>query len=566
MEVKFGKHFFSGFSLWRKVKNHSALMEALRVRLIFSCICSFFIFSCVSIKLAEIMIFSSGISSRNKVFSDDEVTKKLDIIDRNGELLATSIVADSCYADPSVVLDVDDAASKLSKIKCMPSFERIKKQLKDKNKHFVWICRHITPKVQQQILDMGIPGIYFQKDYKRIYTHGRLFSHIIGCCDIDGNGVCGLEKSFNKNLTVQDFSNKKLRLSLDLRLQSIIHEELENSIKNFNAVGGNAILMQTNGEILAMVSLPDFDANNLKETDSNNMFNRNTLGVFEQGSVFKILNVAIALEEKTAKLNSIFDATTPIKLGRHSISDYRGKNRPLSFAEAFVFSSNIAAVKIAQTFGAQTQKNYMKRFGLLEKPKLEISELGAPLFSKTWSEATSMTVSYGYGISVSPLQLISAVTSIVSGGEQVLPTLLHGASHNESRIRYVSKETSETVRDLMRAVVLFGTAKKASIEGVSIFGKTGTAYKTKGKGYGSNANRARITTFIGGFPKDAPKYMLLVSLDDPKPTEKTFGYATAGWNVAPTAKNIFSRIVPMLFDGSDSDESELRSVKYLNLK
>ncbi|MDR0744377.1 MAG: penicillin-binding protein 2, partial [Holosporales bacterium] len=468
---------------------------------------------------------------------------------------------------PSVIIDRDEAAQKLSKLKGMPKFDLIKQKLADKSKHFVWLARHITPNVQQEIMNMGIPGIHFQKDYKRIYTHGNLFSHIIGCCDIDGCGICGIEKRFNDQLTVLDFPAKALPLSLDLRLQSIVHEELKKAVDYYKAIGGNAILMKTNGEILAIVSLPDFDSNDLKNTDSANMFNRNTLGVFEQGSVLKILNIAIALEEKTAKLNSIFDATAPIKLGRHLISDYRGKNRSLSFAEAFVFSSNIAAVKIAQTFGSRVQKAYMKKFGLLEKPKLEISEIGAPLFPTSWSEATAMTVSYGYGISISPLQLITIITSIVSGGLKVTPTLLFKNNETDiERIRYVSQKTSQAVRDLMRATVLFGTAKKASINGVPIIGKTGTAYKTNGKGYGNNSNRARITTFIGGFPKDNPQYMLLISLDDPKPSENSFGFATAGWNVAPTAKNIFSRIVPMLLDDKYTEELPLQSTKYITIK
>jgi cell division protein FtsI (penicillin-binding protein 3) len=494
----------------------------------------------------------------------NEIIRKADIVDRNGELLATSITTASCYGDPSVVIDIDDAARKLSKIPELPSFELIKQKLSDKNKHFVWIMRHVPPRVQEKVMDLGIPGIALQKDYKRIYIHGNLFSHVIGCSDIDGNGISGLEKRFNDELNRHAESRKKLAISLDIRLQSIMYDELQESVQKFGAIGGNAILMTTDGEILAMVSLPDFDPNDLSKTMSINMFNRNTLGVFEPGSTLKILNVAIALDSGSARVNSTFDATTPIRLGRHMIKDFRGKNRTLSLAEAFVFSSNIAAVKIAQNFGVKTQREYLKKFGIFEKTQIELPEVGAPIIPTRWSEATTMTVSYGYGISVSPLQLITAVTSIVNDGQRVYPSILRGRGRVSGN-HIVSIETSEIVRDLMRAVICYGTGKKAGVEGVDIIGKTGTTYKIMGKGYGTDSNRARITTFVGGFPKDKPRYMLIVMLDNPRPIEGTHGFATAGWNVAPTAHNILKRIIPLLNIATKPSNPDLRVTKYMKL-
>ncbi|GHT88942.1 peptidoglycan glycosyltransferase [Alphaproteobacteria bacterium] len=561
---KFFESFFGGFKLWRKSKTHTSLMEALRTRLVFAGICCVFVYSCVSYRLADSMIISKFCRKCDLNSSCSEVVQKLDIVDRNGEILATSIPTASCFADPSVIIDIYETAKRMAKIACFPNVEKIKKRLSNKGKHFVWLARHISPKIKQEILDMGLPGIHFLKDYKRIYTHGNLFSHVIGCSDIDGNGVCGIEKKFSKWLTKKESSDKSLALSLDLKLQSIIHEELTDAINKFGALGGNAILMKTNGEILAMVSLPDFDPNNLKDTNSETMFNRCTLGVCEQGSVMKILNAAIALEEGTAKPGSIFNASEPIRLGRFVINDFRGKHRPLSLVETVVYSSNIASVKIAQTFGPAVQKKYMKRFGLLDKPPLEIQEVGAPLYHKHWTEATSMTVSYGYGLSVSSLQMLSAVTSIVAGGMKVPPTLLLNSNGSRENIRIVSAATSAVIRDLMRAVVLYGTGKKADIEGVSVFAKTGTAYKLKKSGYGNDGNRERLTTFIGGFPKDKPQFMLLISIDNPKASQETYGYATAGWNVVPTAKNILSRIVPLLIDCSEITESELKVAKYIS--
>lgn len=563
----FFKSFFEGFALWRKSENHASLMSKLRIRMIFSGVCGVILFVCISYRLADIMVINQLMHNNKLNYSKDEIIKKADIVDRNGELLATSLSTASCYIDPSVVIDPEETALKLSKITGFPDYNHIKQKLKDKSKHFVWITRHVTPQIQEKVFDLGLPGVQFQRDYKRIYIHGNLFSHVIGCSDIDGNGVCGLEKQYTNELFVKDILPKKLVTTLDLRVQSIIYEELNAAIEKFNAEGGNAILMSVDGEVLAMVSLPDFDPNNLKASSSDAMFNRNTLGAFEQGSILKILNTAIALDSGSATLGSKFDARAPIKIGRFSIKDFKGKNRPLTLAEAFVFSSNIASAKIAQNFGSKIQKEYMEKLGMLGKPKIELPELGHSIIPTNWTETTCMTVSYGYGLAVTPLQLLTAVTSVINDGMKITPTLIYGKSRQLSeKLQLVSSKTSATIRDLMRAVVCFGTGKKAAVDGVEIFGKTGTAYKMTGRSYGSDGNRKRITTFLGGFPRDKPEYMLLISLDNPKATSETFGYATAGWNIAPTAKNVFNRIVPILYNGKLShSDSELKVVKYLKL-
>ena len=563
---KLFRSLFDGFALWRHAKSHSVVMKALRARVLFSGACGIVIFFVITYRLADIMIISNVRTQEQRTYASEEIVQKADIVDRNGELIATSLTTASCYADPSVVLDIDETAEILSKIEGMPSAEKIKFKLSDKNKHFVWIARHVTPNIQEKIMDLGLPGIKFQKDYKRIYIHGNLFAHTIGYCDIDGVGMCGLERCYSDKLKEKSVLDKKLVTTLDLRIQSIIYEELKKAIDKYNAKGGNVILMKTNGEILAMVSLPDFDPNNLKKVKIENMFNRNTLGAFEQGSIMKILNVAIALDSGSARPGSVFDASEPIKIGRYKVTDFKGKNRPLTLAEAFVYSSNIACAKMAQVFGTKVQREYMQHFGMLGKPEIEILECGHSIVPACWTETTGMTISYGYGLATTPLQLLTAVTSIVNDGIKIHPTLLSGRREKRSTSeRVVSSETSELVRELMRAVVCFGTGKKAALAGVGIIGKTGTAYKTKGKGYGAAGNRQRITTFIGGFPKDKPQYMMLASLDDPQATSETFGYATAGWNIAPTARHIFERIVPILSNGKPQHESPLKVAKYLKL-
>ncbi|MDR0695418.1 MAG: penicillin-binding protein 2 [Holosporales bacterium] len=562
------RSLFDGFALWRRAKSHSTLIEALRNRLLFAGVCAVLIFSGISYRLADVMVLSQFIDCRSKNWTSPGIIQKADIVDRNGELLATSITTASCYADPSVVIDIDEAAAKLNEIPGMPGIDRIKQKLSNRKKHFVWLARHITPQLRTQIMDLGIPGVHMLKDYKRIYIHKNLFSHVIGCSDIDGEGIYGLERKFSKQLFIKDATDKrKLVTTLDLRMQAIVHEELERAVKKFGAAGGNAMLMTTNGELIAIVSLPDFNPNNLKSTTSDAMFNRNTLGVFEQGSILKILNVAIAIDSGAASLGTVFDATEPIKIGKYLINDFRGKKRPLTLAEAFVFSSNIASAKIAQAFGASVQKAYMKKFGMLDKPQIEIPEVGRPLIPAHWTEATTMSVAYGYGLAVSPLQLLATVTSIINGGVRIVPTVINRRHPRANdQIRLVSSETSAIVRELMRSAVCYGTAKKASIDGTSIFGKTGTAYKVSGRGYGSDSTRKRITTFIGGFPSDDPQYMLLVTLDDPKPSQETFGYVTAGWNVAPAAHDIFNRIVPILCESVGKASTPIKVLKYVKLE
>ncbi|MDR1333263.1 MAG: penicillin-binding protein 2 [Holosporales bacterium] len=559
---------FDGFVMWRNSKNHAELIAHLRARMVFSSICGTVVFSCISYRLVDVMIISHYRTQDSNATHTEYAERKADIVDRNGELIATSVTTASCFADPSAMIDVDEAVMKLSKIPGMPSPEKLKLKMSDKSKHFVWLTRHVSPQVHEQIMDLGIPGIHFQKDYKRIYIHGNLFSHVVGCSDIDGDGVCGLEKHFAKELAAYGNLNKYLVTTLDLRLQAIVHEELSDAVARFKAAGGNAMLMSHTGEILAMVSLPDFDPNNLKNCSSSAMFNRNTLGVFEPGSVLKIVNVAIALDSGAASLGSIFDASEPLKIGRFSVTDFKGKRRPLTLAEAFVFSSNIASAKIEQSFGATVQKAYMRRLGLLDKVSLEIPEVGSPIVPRLWNETAATTMSYGYGIAMTPLMLLAAVASILNDGIRVAPTLVYGKRKiNQDGERVVSCKTSRVVRDLMRAAVFCGTARKSAVEGAEIIGKTGTSYQAHGRGgYGADGSRKRNTTFIGGFPKDTPQFMLIVSLDDPKATEESHMCTTAGHNAAPTAKNIFKRIVPLLYDTNhETDDSNLTVLKYIKL-
>ncbi len=296
-----------------------------------------------------------------------------------------------------------------------------------------------------------------------------------------------------------------------------------------------------------MVSLPDFDPNLPTQNSVEATFNRNTLGTYECGSVFKIFNTAIALESGKARLTSLYDASVPLRVGKRTVTDFKGKNRVLDVGEVFVYSSNIGSAKMALDFGAEVQRQYLGRFGLLTAPKIELHEIGHPSIPKHWSDAATVTVSYGYGISVSHLMLIDGVRTVIKGHKKYATTLLKRTDEisfeDDNSLRVVSEKTSAALRELMRAQVSGGAAL-ANVPGYEVIGKTGTAYKNNGRrGYDMNA---RNCTWIGAFPKDDPKYIMMVSLDNPKATKKTHGYATAGWNVAAVAGRIIARFAPLM--------------------
>ncbi|GHS93099.1 peptidoglycan glycosyltransferase [Alphaproteobacteria bacterium] len=472
---------------------------------------------------------------------------RADILDRNGNVLATHLVTASVYIDTRDVQNVKETVRLLGTVfKKIPESELRRKVLSGKS--FIWLARHITPKKQEAVQRLGLPGVYFKKDYKRVYPFGPLASHVIGFCDPDGAGLTGIENAFDTHL----FSaTKPLKLSIDIKVQHILRETLDAAMQEFHAIGANAIIMDIHtGEIIGMESLPSVDLNYAHNATPDDLFNRNTLGVYEMGSVFKILNTAIALESGRVSLNSIFDARAPIKIGKFTVTDFCVKQHILTLEEAFIFSSNIASVKISQQFGgAVVQKKFFNDFGIFEPVKLEISEMGLPIVPARWTETTSVSATYGYGVAISPLRLLCTVGGIVNGGVLVNPTLLCGKEPTGRKI--LSQQTSQKVRTLMRKVICKGTAKRANVKGYQIFGKTGTANKNKKKGYDKTSRR---TIFVGGFPASAPRYIFCFMLDEPKPTKDTFGFASAGWNVAPYGGKAIARIAPLLGVPFSEDE------------
>jgi cell division protein FtsI (penicillin-binding protein 3) len=535
-------------SLWHQVMRDSNVLETAKNRSLVAGAAFSVAFLLIFIRLADVMVVRSlwEPSDHDRppgvVVACTKAGARADILDRNGEILATHLVTGSVYANPKVIINAEEAAAKLSGLLPELDYQSILKKLKAEKQGFVWIVRHISPKLQQAVNHLGIPGVYLQRDERRVYPYGALVSHVLGYCGIDNNGLAGVEKYFDGQLI---HKRDPLFLSIDMRVQHVVHDELSKSVMEFEAEGGSAIVMDVKtGEILSMVSLPDYDPNLPNQNQVSATFNRNTLGAYESGSIFKIFNTSIAIETGTASLSSIYDASAPIKVGRFLIKDFKGKKRPMDVQEIFIYSSNIGSAKMALHFGGAVQRQYFEKFGLLRAATLELPEIGAPIVPKIWRPVNIMTHSYGYGIAVSPLQSIVAVAGVVNNGWSRPATLLkRDPATLPEPVRVVSSTTSTKMRDLMRLVVTEGTARTANVPGYEVMGKTGSAHKQVGRGY---AEKAKLTSFIGIFPKNNPQYIVLLFLDNPKPTKNTHGYATGGWNAAPTGGRIIARMAPLL--------------------
>jgi cell division protein FtsI (penicillin-binding protein 3) len=361
---------------------------------------------------------------------------------------------------------------------------------------------------------------------------------VIGLTDIDNNGLAGIEKRFDADLRED---RDPIKLSLDIRVQHMLREELYKSMTEFSAIGAAGMVLDVNtGEIVGMSSLPDFDPNNIETVTDEAMFNRGTLGVYEMGSTFKLLNTAMALDSGRVGLENAFDARKPLRVARFRISDYHAKNRWLSVPEILVYSSNIGSARMAQFLGTQTQKDFLGKFGMLSRAKLEVPEVGAPLVPSPWRDINTLTISFGHGIAVSPVQLVNGVATLVNGGIFRDPTLLaRDPQQPEAGRRVIKQSTSDIMRALMRMVVMEGTGKKAIVPGYMVGGKTGTAEKQVNGRY---KRKALMSSFVAAFPLQKPRYVVLAMLDEPKGTKETFGYATGGWVAAPVVGAVIRRL------------------------
>lgn len=471
-----------------------------------------------------------------------EKTRRADIVDRNGILLATSLKTASLYADPKLILDPLTTARLLSSIFPDLTYGETLRKLQD-HKRFVWIKRNLTPDEQKKILEIGEPGLAFSYDYRRFYPQGALTAHMVGYNDVDGKGLAGIERSFNRILVESD---KPIALTLDVRLQHILRREIQKAISDFTARAGAGIIMDANtGEVLAAVSLPDFNPQNPDvKHDADAMFNRVTLGTYEMGSIFKIFSAAALLDKTTAKMSRTYDTLNPLQRYGYKISDYHPEKHPLSVPEIFMHSSNIGTVLMAETVGTRALLDFFSDLGLTRKVEFEIGEVGAPYMPRPMRELNILTSSYGHGIAVTLLQVTAAVGTIVNGGLLVKPTMIKSVpAERKEHLRVLKKETSLRMRQLLRLVVTDGTGSKADVPGYNVGGKTGTADKNFNGRY---VPGKRISSFIGVFPVDDPKYVITVMVDEPNPNKGSYGYATAGWVAAPAIQRIVTAMGPLL--------------------
>jgi cell division protein FtsI (penicillin-binding protein 3) len=527
-------------------------LEAGRTRLLVAGALFSVAFIAIGLRLADVTIVKPAgepklaATKRTPAFA----AGRADIVDRNGVLLATSLSTASLYANPHQVLDAREAAAKLTRaLPGIAAAEVMGKLTSDRS--FVWIKRHLTPQQQYAVNAAGIPGLYFQREERRVYPQGRVLAHVLGFAGTDGNGLAGIEKSFDDVLRS---GVSPLRLSLDSRVQHVLHQELEAAVTRFRAEGAAGMVMDANtGEIIAMVSLPDFDPNLPNAIPPKAAFNRSTLGVYEMGSTFKIFSTAMALDAGTTGMKRGYDASKPIRIARFVISDFHGKNRWLSVPEIFIYSSNIGAVKMALDLGTQRQQEYLRRFGLMTPATIELPEVGAPLIPSPWREINTMTISFGHGIAVTPVQLAQATAAVANGGVLPHATLLASLKDEPPKGKRILKEqTSRDMRRLMRLVVTEGTGGKAEAKGYVVGGKTGTAEKTGGAGYRA---KALVSSFAGAFPINDPRYIVLVIVDEPHGNARSQGYATGGWVAAPVVSNVVRRAAPLLGVAPQDEDS-----------
>ena len=516
-------------------------LETGRTRLLVASLLFAAAFLIVAGRLVSVALFSSGgePSIAEAPRATQLETERADIVDRNGIVLATNLVTASLYANPHEVPNPRAAAAALSKL--LPELQDSDVEAKlSSDKSFVWLKRNLTPKQQYAVNRLGIPGLSFQREERRVYPHGALASHILGFTDIDNHGIAGVERQFEKHLAEE---HAPLALSIDIRLQYILKEELNRAIDDFSAIGGAGVILDAaTGEVLAMVSLPDFDPNEPGRASAETRFNRATLGVYEMGSVFKVFTTAMALDAGVTSLKSGYDASHPIQVSRYTISDYHAKNRWLSVPEIFMYSSNIGAAKMALDVGPVRQRAFLERLGMLAPVALELPERGDPQAPAQWKELATMTIAFGHGLSITPMHVAAGVVAVVNGGIKVEPTIVKREKPVVGT-RIIKPETSDALRRLMRLVVEHGTGRSADAPGYQVGGKTGTAEKSAAHGY---KHDALLSSFVGAFPIDAPRYVIFMVVDEPKPNKDSHGYATGGWVAAPAVKRVVERMAPLV--------------------
>jgi cell division protein FtsI (penicillin-binding protein 3) len=475
-----------------------------------------------------------------------------DIVDRNGRLLASDIAVNSLYADPQLILDLDEAIERLAAT--LPGLDEaeLRKSLADRSRRFAWVVRGLSPRQAQSVHDLGLPGLAFRVELKRAYPLSALAGHLLGTVNTDNKGLAGIERLLDDTGRVEGvqgpgrMQTQPLRLSIDIGVQHGLAEELKLSASRYSAPAAAGLVLEANsGEILAAVSLPEVDPSRPGDWLDATRSDRLAGGIYELGSIFKTMTIAMALEAGTVSLAKLYDVRQPLLAGTYTIKDPYPQGRPLSVRDIFLHSSNVGAGMLALDAGPERQRSFLARLGLTEPMRTEAGPVAAPLLPKHWGTTETVTIGYGHGLALAPLQFAAALATLVNGGTKVTPTLLARGADSGTQPRIVSAATSTRIREIMRLNVTHpsGTGRRADAEGYRVGGKTGTAEMP---GRGGYQEKAVISSFIGAFPMDAPKYVVFVLLFQPQTGETGGDHITAGLNAAPATARIVERIAPLL--------------------
>ena len=523
-----------------------------RIRLIALGFCCAFL--TISVQLANLTLLKGR--------SGDDVARNLpeqrlprpDIIDRNGVILATDVAVASLYADPRKIIDIDEAVESLTATIPDLDAKTLRTKLTQPGRAFVWLKRQVTPEERDAVYNLGLPGIGFVNERRRVYPNGHIASHAVGYVDLDTKGIAGIEKYLDDQGALYTASladpdketTAPAQLSIDIRAQYAMVDEIAKAVKKFRALAGAGVIIDIQtGEIVAIASAPDFNPNQEDKKFTSDQVNRMTSGVYELGSVIKAVTFAMALDYGTTDLNRRYDARAPLVIGNARISDFHAERRVLTVPEVFKVSSNIGTAKMALEVGMERHQAFLKKVGLFDRLQTELPESARPLLPRHWSKLATATAAFGHGFAVQPLQGASVVAGLLNGGLLMTPTLLKRDQATAEALakRIIKRETSDKMRYLFRLNVEDGTATKADVIGYRVGGKTGTAEKVIHGRY--NADKS-LCSFIGAFPMDKPKYLLLLMLDEPQALPETYGFKTAGWNAVPTAAKVIERVAPVL--------------------
>lgn len=511
------------------------------------------IYAVIGGRLVMFAVVGEGHGARRTAAQDAIATARPDIVDRNGAVLATDVKTPSLFGEPRRIIDKDEAVELLTA--ALPDLDagEVRERLSSR-KGFVWLKREITPQQQKDIYRLGLPGIGFLRENKRVYPNGPVVSHLIGHVNIDNQGIAGIEKWLDGNGLADlhragfatDRLQKPVELAVDLRVEHALRDELLKAKDKYKAKAAAGLVSNVRtGEIVAMVSVPDYDPNNPREANDPTRINRLTTGVFEMGSTFKALTLAMALDSGKANLNTLFDARASLRYGKFKIGDTHPLGRSITLAEVFTYSSNIGAARIALSQGVPAHKAFLKKLGQLDRLRTELPESAEPIVPKNWGELNTVTIAFGHGLSVAPLQAVMGINAVINGGYLIPPTLLKRSEDDAMKLakRVVRTETSDKMRYLMRLNAEIGTAKKADVPGYYVGGKTGTSEKVV---HGRYSKKQVLNSFTAIMPADNPKYQLLVMLDEPQALPETHGFITSGWNAVPTGGKVIERIAPLL--------------------